>query len=145
MMLVVDCPGVRGTTITDPPPRANLRRPDDGVLGVVSPLHQDVGTQSLDQLERRILIKEHDAVHHLESGHDIRALRFATNRPGGTLQPAHGVVAVDRDDQRVALAPRADEHVDVSRMQEVEDAVGEHHASSLGRAPARRVGPVVDL
>ena len=30
-------------------------------------------------------------------------------------------------------------------MQKIEDAVGEHDATALGRAPARRVGPVVDL
>jgi hypothetical protein len=38
-----------------------------------------------------------------------------------------------------------EEHVDVAGMQEVEDAVREHDASLLRRAPARRVGPIVDL
>ena len=47
MMLVVDCPGVSGTTTTLAAPRAHLRRADDGVLGVVAAFHEDVGMQTL--------------------------------------------------------------------------------------------------
>src|SRR5437764_11791477 len=44
------------------PPRTHLRRSDDGVLAVVAALHEDVGPQVHDQLERRVLLEHDDAV-----------------------------------------------------------------------------------
>ena len=126
-------------------PRANLRRPDDGVLGVVPTLHENIGTQTLDELERCILVEEDDAIHHLERGDDIRALRLRANGTRRALQTANRIVAIEADDQRVASPAGAKQNVDVSRMEQIEDAVGEYDAPVLGCAPACSTGPVVNL
>ena len=106
-------------------PRANLRCPDDGFLAVVPALHEDIRAQPFNQLEWGVLVEHHDAVHHLEGREDVCALGCSANRTRGALQAPDGVVSVDRDDQRVTLSARAEQDVDVSRVQEVEDAIGE--------------------
>jgi hypothetical protein len=41
------------------------------------------------------------------------------------LEAAHRVIAIDADDQRIGGAPRGDEEIDVSRMEQIEYPVGE--------------------
>ena len=90
-------------------------------------------------------MEQHDAVHHLERREDVCSFRFAADRSRRPLESPHGVVAVDGDDERIALPPCAEEYVDVPRMEKVEDAVGEDDAAGLRRSPPCRSGPIVDL
>ena len=58
---------------------------DDTVAGVVGAFHQDIGRERPDQLERRVLVEEHDAVHRAR---DRRAPgRAHPARPTGRAGP----------------------------------------------------------
>ena len=61
------------------------------------------------------------------------------------VEPADGGVAVDPDHERVTLAPGGLEQLDVARVEQVEDAVGEHDRTGLRRAPTHGGVPRPDL
>jgi hypothetical protein len=45
----------------------------------------------------------------------------------------------------MSLPPRAEQHVDVPRMEQIEYAVGEHDATALSGAPLLRFLAILDL
>src|SRR5207248_2133700 len=106
----------------------HLGRSDYRRFRVVAALHDDVGREKLDELEGRVLLEHDDGVDGLERGEHVGALGLAAHRTARPLQAPNGCVAVQPDDERVTGAACAHEHVDVTRMQQVEDAVREHDA-----------------
>ena len=108
-----------------PSPALHFAGSDDRRFGVVATLHDDIGPEKLDQLERSVLGKNDDEVDAFDSSQNEGALRCAANGPAGTLEPAHRVVAIDADDERVGGPTRRDEEIDVSRMEQIEYPVGE--------------------
>src|SRR5688572_4870287 len=126
-------------------PRANLRRAHDRLLAIVAALDEHVGAQALDRFERCVLLAQDHAIDHLECREHVCALRLAPDRTARPLQAPDGVITVDGDDERITMTSRAQQHVDVPWMQQVEDAVREDDAAALRRAPPRRGGPVANL
>ena len=126
-------------------PRANVFGTDDGVAGVVAALDDHIGSQGPDQLEGSVLVEHRDGVHGLESGEHIGTIGFRAYGALGPLQAANARVAVETHDECVTTFTRAAQDVEVSRVKQVEDAVGEDDAPALLLAPALRAGPVVDL
>ena len=104
------------------------------------------GAQGLDELERRVLVEEHDAVHGGEGGEHPGAGILTRHRPVGALaEPAHRRVAVDADHEGVALPARRLEQLDVTRMEKIEDAVGEDDGTGQGHTPGDGIGHTAHL
>jgi len=75
-----------------------------------------------------------------EPGEHLGALLDVEDGAAGTLQPPHRGIAVEPDDEHVAERPGRGEVAHVAGVEEVEAAVGEHHALAGGtqRREARR-------
>ena len=99
--------------------------------------------------ERRVLGNTIDVVDRGEGGEHLGALAGAQDGPPGSLQAPHGRVVVQPDDQHVAERARRGEIAHVSRMEQIEAAVGEDHAGARGTAAvehgAQRRGIARDL
>lgn len=126
-------------------PAADLCGADDGVGRVVASLHDHVGAERPDELQRRILVEHGHGIDGLEGGEHIRAVGLTAHGALGALETPHARIAVDADDERVATLARAAKYVDVAGMQQIEDAVREDDASALLLTPACGSGPVEDL
>ena len=98
-----------------------------------------------DQLERRVLVEEHHAVHGGQRGHQACALGLDND---GTVRPfaqtSRGGIAIHPHDQRVAFGARGFEQRDVTGMQQIEHAVGEDDLALCG-APGGRGRRRADL
>jgi hypothetical protein len=106
-------------------PTLHFARADNRLFRVIAPFDDDVRPEKLDQLEGSVFIEQYDEIDAFHSREDVGPLCFATYGPGGPLEPAHRRIAIDADDERVGGRARRREKVDVSGVQEVEDAVGE--------------------
>src|SRR5512146_3105548 len=126
-------------------PRTNLGRTHDRSFAVVATLHEHVGPERRDELERRILLELDDGVDHLERCQNIAPFDGRSHRSRGPFEPSDRVVAVHADNEGVAFAPRAKQNVDVARVQQIEYAVGEYDSSRLRAAPFARPIPRHDF
>jgi hypothetical protein len=126
--------------------REHLRGADDPLHRPVAALDQHVGAAGLDEPGRRVFLEPGHRVHRRERRDQRTTIRQAVDRPAGTLaQPPRGAVAVQRDEQRRAERARPREIRDVSAVQQVENAVGEHQRPRGARRPARRLVRIQDL
>lgn len=113
---------------------------DDRGLGIVAALYYHIWLQGLDQLEGCVFGKYYDEIDALDGGKHESALSGAAHRPACALEATNGVIAVDADDQGIGSPTRRDEEVDVSRMEQIEDSVGESNPILSCSSPARRLG-----
>ena len=118
---------------------------DDCVFRVVSAFDDNVGAKMGDKIERRIVWENHDEVDTFERAQHVRALGVGTYGARGTLEPPHGIIAVDPDDQCVGALARRGENVDVPRMEQVEHAVCECYLTFPCSSPPFGLGPCRDL
>jgi hypothetical protein len=118
-------PGRERNDDNAPSPALHFAGSDNRRFGIVAALHDDIGPEKLDQLERSVLGKDDDEVDAFDSREDEGAFRCAANGPAGALEPADRVIAIDADDQRVGGPTRRHEEIDVSRMEQIEYSVGE--------------------
>jgi hypothetical protein len=114
---------------------ANFARANDSRLSIVSPLHQNVRTECVDQLARRVLVEDDDRVHSLQRRKHVAALRRASNWSLGSFESPHRFIAVHTDHECFAATSRAKQDVDVAGVEEIENTVREHDSSANGRAP----------
>src|SRR6266404_6050449 len=89
---------------------------DDSLFRIIAAFDNHVGLKMLHKIERGVLGENYDEIHALERGEHVRALRVAAHRPGGALESAHGLIAVDADDERVGAVARGRQDVDVPGM-----------------------------
>src|SRR3954465_14928027 len=80
-------------------PAPHFGRADDGVLSIVAALHNYVGSQKLDQIQRSILGKNYDEGATLECSEHVTSLRVTANRARWPFESSHRFVAVDADNQ----------------------------------------------
>jgi hypothetical protein len=106
-------------------PALHFVRSDNRRFGVIAALHNHVRLQSFDQLERSILGKDNNEIDAFHGREHEGTFRGAANRPARPLEPSHRVIAVDADDQRISGPARGAEEIDVSRVEQIEDTVGE--------------------
>lgn len=142
------CGGLPGSQRNDDAlaaPAANLGSTDDAVGGVIATLDDDIGAESGDEIERRVLVEDDDGVDGLEPGENIGALCFAPDRTVGALQAPNARVAVQADEECVPAQARAAEDVEMAGMEQIEDAIGEDDPATLPAAPVPRALPVEDL
>ena len=84
-----------------------------------------------DQFERRVLVEHHHQVDRLERRQHFGARLLVRDRPTFALEPARRGVAVEPDHQPVAAGACLGQHLDVTRVNDVEAAVGEADAQAL--------------
>ena len=118
---------------------------DDGCLGVVATLDDDIGLESFDELERCVFRKNNNEVDAFERGKNVRALGRGADRARWSFKPSHRLVAVDSDHQRVTRGPRGCEQIDVTGMKKVEDSVRENDAVIPAGPPNFRIIPAGNL
>ena len=104
---------------------------DDVVRVPVGSLDEDIGLDRRNHRLRCVFVEDRHRVDAAQGGNDLRSLVLRVDRPRRSLVGAHRAVGVDRDDQRVAERACVDQIAHVSRMQKIEDAVGEDDAASL--------------
>ena len=108
-----------------PAPALHFVGADDRAFSVVAAFHYDVRLENPDQLEGRILRKNNDQIDAFHGGEHECALWSTPDRPARTFEPAHGLVAVDADDQRIRGRAGCNEKIDVTGMEQIENSVGE--------------------
>ena len=108
-------------------PTLHLSRPDDRLLRIIAALHNYIGSEVFDEIEWRVLGKNHDKIHAFERCQYVRALGIASNRTCRTFDSAHRFVAVDSHDERITALAGNSENVDVTWVKQVEHTVGERN------------------
>src|SRR5688500_4123507 len=98
-------------------PRADFACTDDGVGRVIASLHDHVGLEKANQLERCVLVEHGHRIDGFERGENKGTLAFRTNWPVRSFQPFHRGIAVDTHDEHVSMRTGADEHIDVPRVE----------------------------
>ncbi len=116
-------------------------RANDRLASVVPAFHQHVRTQVANELERRILLKNYNRINRFERRQDIAPLGLGAYRSVGTLQSLDRGVAIQPDDESVAVTARPDEDVDVAGVQQVEDPVREDEPPGMPISPCVGLGP----
>jgi hypothetical protein len=114
---------------------SDFSRSDNRVGCVVTAFHDHIRLKQSNELERCVLLKQRNGIDHCQGSKDVHPLSTGSDRPGGALEPLHRVIAVDADDERVTVSSRANEHIDVPRMEKVEHAIGENDATLLPLTP----------
>jgi hypothetical protein len=99
---------------------------------VVGALGMDIWAKVAQKGTHVRLVENDDVIHNGKSGNKFAARWRGENRAPGTFESADTRIGIYRDDEDVALAARAFEMADVSSVQNVETAVGEHDLFSTG-------------
>lgn len=128
-----------------PSPAFHFRCADDGVFRIVATLDDHVGLEMPDEIERRVLRKNYDEIDAFERRQHVGALGIAAHRPGRTLEAPHRLVAVESYDERVSGFARGGEDVDVTRMEEIKNTVGERYPIFPSSFPPLGLGPCRNL
>src|SRR5262245_47865600 len=105
---------------------------DDGVFGPVGAFDKGVWLNRGDQIARRVLVKNDDAVNTRERLEDFDPLRCRRDRTAWSLVGAHGSVGVDAYDQRITEPACALQVADVAGVQQIEHAIGEDDRFASG-------------
>ena len=98
---------------------------DHGVDRPVGALHQHIRLQAHDQVERRVAVEAGDRVDRCQCGDDRGAVGKGVDRTFRPLEPARAGIAVERDEEPVALRARRRQERDMAGMQDIEAAIGE--------------------
>src|SRR5258707_9042744 len=110
---------------------------DNLVSGPVATFDENVREQGGDDALRRQVVEDHDGVNTLQRGENLRAFTLRNHRAALAFELFHAGVAIQADDQRVAEAARALQAANVAGMQQIEAAVGEHHAAAIAFPAAK--------
>src|SRR5690606_1495596 len=105
-----------------------------GTLAVLGALDEDIRAQKLEEVIGRVLVEDGDVVDERESREHADAAVLWDARAGRPLEPLHGGVRIDRDDEDVPEALRSIEDLMMAAMEEIEAAVRENDrpAGALG-------------
>src|SRR5664279_217818 len=87
-------------------PGPHFAGPHDSLFAVVATFYQHVRTNRLDQFQGRAFVEDDHGVHCADRGKNPRALMFAHDGPQRSLDQAHRLIAVECDNQAIALAAR---------------------------------------
>lgn len=120
-------------------------RADHCIRGVVATLDDDIGLQSSHDFERCVLAKHDNSVDAFQAGENKRPFRLRSHRALRTLESAHGGIAVHADDEPIPCSTRGHQHVHMTGVQEIEDAIGEDDGARAPLAPGTRRIPIEDF
>jgi len=126
-------------------PTLHLGGADDSLLGIIAAFHDYVRTEMSHEIQGSILRKDHHDVNAFQRRKNIGALGVSTDRARRTFEATNRVVAVDADDQRIRSFAGRFQDVDVPRMQQIEDTVGESYSTFIPFSPPPGLIPRRDL
>jgi len=115
--------------------RGDVGSTDNGVDSVVTALHEHIRAQLANELKWSVLVEDRHGIDNLQGREHIRSLMIAAHGSRRPLEAVHGGIGVDADDEGVTVITGDPEDVDMTRVQKIEDAIGEDHASLDGRSP----------
>src|SRR5579883_1552668 len=105
------------------PPGLNLTRTDNSIFGIVTAFHDDIGTQSFNQLQRRVLIEDHNRIDYTQGCEHISALTFTHNRTTLAFKTFDRTVAINGDNKTITFPARVLQQTNVTNMQEIKAAI----------------------
>ena len=100
-------------------------------LGPVSALDQNVRLYLLDQFERIGLVEHDNIIDHLQSRKNRRAVVDIIDRPVGALELLNGRIAVESQNDNIALVSAELQLLGMPAMENVEAAVCEDNGLVL--------------
>jgi hypothetical protein len=118
---------------------------DDRAFSVVAALDYNVRLENPHELKGRVLRENNDEIDAFHGGEHERALGSTPNRPARTFEPAHGLIAVDADDQRIRARASCNEKIDMTGMEQIENSVGERYPIFSCGPPTLGVAPRGDF
>jgi hypothetical protein len=118
---------------------------DDRFFRVVAALHDNIGLEVLDEIQRRVLRKNDNEIHAFERSEHVGTFPIAAHRTGWPLQAPHRFIAVYSHNESVRRFTRGGQHIDVAGVEQVEHPVGESDLSLPPRPPAFCLYPRSDL
>ena len=108
----------------DDPPAAGF---DDlaptHVMRPIMPLDEHMRENRFDERARLVFVEDNDAIDGTQSGENNGAVHFRVDRPSGSFVAEHRGIAIQPNDQRVALSARKFQVTDMTAMQDVEASV----------------------
>ena len=104
---------------------------DDLLEGIVAAFDQHARPDPLDQVDRRVLLEDHDEIDRLKRRQHFRArLLILTGRPSPFSRITEASLLRPTISRSQARALRR-QHLDVTGMQDIETAIGETNAQAL--------------
>jgi hypothetical protein len=100
------------------------------IVRPIMPLYENVRQDGLDERPRLVLVKEDDTIDGTKRGKDRRAIALRIDRPARAFDPKHGGIAVQTDNERVALSPRKVEVLNMTAVENIKTAIREDEFSS---------------
>lgn len=104
--------------------------PDDSVGSPVRAFNENIRLQSLDQIVRCRFVEDHHTINTCQRFENLGALGLGSNGTSRSLDLPDRTVRVQTDDQGIPQCTRLLEVSQMTDVQEVEHAVGEHDGSS---------------
>lgn len=109
------------------------------IVRPIVPFNENVRQDRLDERPRLVLVKDDDSIDGAQRGQDRRAIALRIDRPAGTFNPKHRGIAVQTDNQGVALGPRKVEVLNMAAVENVKTAIRKNELSS------GRIEPITQL
>ena len=106
--------------------------PDDAVRAPVGSLDEHIGLDRRNQCLWCVFVEDRHRVDAPQCGDNLRSLVLRIDWTRWSLVGAHRAVRIDRDDQRITERPGVGRIADVTRVEQIEDAIGEDDAASSG-------------
>src|SRR5215831_1969201 len=97
------------------------------LFSIVGSLSMHCRTQDVEHSRDIGFIEDDNIIHTSECRDKLDALMFIENGPARIFDQAHGMVAVDGNDEYVTKSPRAFEVAQMTDMQNIEASVRKHH------------------
>ena len=110
--------------------------PDDSIGRPVCAFDQDVRLNRPDHFGRCVFAEHRHCIHTTQSSQQFTTLRLSSYRPVCPFVAPHGGVGIEPHDERVTQGAGLLQVADVTGMQQVKDAIGEH--DDLSRSTERR-------
>src|SRR5215510_3085355 len=111
--------------------RLNDLAADYFLTGIVAALDQDRRPDAADQLFRRIFIEYGNQIDGFERSENFGTRLHRLHRPPCPLQTRDGIVPVETHNETIAGRTRAGQKLDVTRVKQIEAAVGKTNAQAL--------------
>lgn len=108
-----------------PAPQPHEHFAGDRAAAIVFRLAEDIRLAAVYQMFRGRFIEQHDGIHIPEVGHQLCPMAGGMQRTERSFESPDAGIAIDSHNQPVSLFCRVTEGRQVSRMQQIETAVGE--------------------
>ena len=87
------------------------------LLAIIAAFDEDIWLERLHDFQRRVFVKNYYKINSFQRRQNIRAVGLRSHRAIRTLvEPTHGRIAVDADDERVAEPAGGGQQVNVTGM-----------------------------